>query len=169
MQNAMIPSNSITDWRSTGFGFVFLPMTTKSPNLNTTRKTLAKVLCAAALLFCLAWVLVAVVIRPRAVMRDRLHRAMSIGVACRLYAVDHGGKFPETLPQLVPSYLPDAQFLAFPSRDGSRPLEYEYFGGTDRDRPDTVLLRIPPEQPGGPAVIVHADSSGMIRPTSNVR
>jgi hypothetical protein len=157
------------DWRSTDFGFVFLPMTTQSPDLTRTRTRLAKVLCAAALLFCLAWVLVAVVIRPRMVMRDRLHRAMSIGLACRLYAVDHGGKFPETLPQLVPSYLPDAQFLAFPSRDGSHMLDYEYFGGTDTDPPDAVLLRVPPEQPGGPAVIVHADSSGMIRPTSNVR
>jgi hypothetical protein len=141
-------------------------MTTQSPHLTTIRKTLAKVLCAVVLLFCLAWVLVAVVIRPRAVMRDRLHRAMSIGLACRLYAVDHAGKFPETLPQLVPSYLSDAQFLAFPSRDGSHPLGYEYFGGTDRDPPDTVLIRIPPEQPGGPAVIVHADSSGMTQWTA---
>lgn len=144
-----------------------LPMTTKSPNPITTQKTLAKVLCAAALLFCLAWVLAAVVIHPRMVLRDRLHRAMSIGVACKLYAVDHAGKYPETLSELVPSYLPDAKFLAFPSRDGSHALDYEYFGGTDRDPPDAVLLRIPREQPGGPAVIVHADLSGKIQRISS--
>lgn len=144
-----------------------LPMTTKSPNPITTQKTLAKVLCAAALLFCLAWVLVAEVVRPRAVLRDRLHRAMSLAVACRLYAVDHAGKFPESLNQLVPSYLPDAQFLTFPSRDGSQTLDYEYSGGTDTDPPDAVLLRVPPEQPGGPVVIVHADSSGRIQRISH--
>jgi len=143
-------------------------MTTQSPDLTMTRKTLAQILSATALLFCLAWVLVAGVIRPRLVLRDRLHRAMSIGVACRLYAVDHAGKFPETLPQLVPSYLPDARFLAFPSRDGSHSLDYQYFGGTDRDPPDGVLLRVPPEQPGSPAVIIHADSSGMIQRISRV-
>ena len=136
---------------------------------TSTRKTISKGFCVAALLFCLAWLLLVSVIRPRAVLRDGLHRAKSIGLACKLYAGDHGGSYPSSLQQLVPSYIPDAQFIAIPSRDGSRQLDFEYFGGTDTAPPESVLIRIPPEQPDGSAVIGYSDMSGTIQPTSNAR
>jgi hypothetical protein len=101
---------------------------------------------------------------PRPTAPSQEHR-----IACKLYAADHAGRYPESLQQLVPSYIPDAQLIAFPSRDGSRQLEYDYFGGTETDPPDAVLIRIPPEQPGGSAVIVHADISGAIEPISSAR
>ncbi len=37
--------------------------------------------------------------------------AKQVGLAALLYSQDHEGSLPETLPQLVPNYLPDETLL----------------------------------------------------------
>jgi len=120
------------------------------------------VLSAVAVLSFGSW-LVFTVLLPRKVLGERLHQAMSVVCVCKLYAADHRGKYPEHLADLIPEYLPDDTFLKFSTHDGSRQLTLEYFGGAETDPPDTVLIRVSAEPPGGPVVIVHSDASGVIQ------
>jgi hypothetical protein len=69
-----------------------------------------------------------------------LSEGKQIGVACKLYAMDHQGNYPPTLNQLIPDYLTDAKLFECPLRKGQPPLGYQYFGGKDTDPADKVLL-----------------------------
>src|SRR5205814_58866 len=115
---------------------------------------------------CACWLIYAEILRPRRVISDRLHRAKTIALACKLYAADHGGRFPDRVEDLLPAYIPDRKWLTFPSADGKRQLSYEYFGGHDTDPPDAVLIRVAPERPGGSSIVVRADQSGAIEKDS---
>jgi hypothetical protein len=106
---------------------------------------------------CLVWIMFVSYLRPRMVLTDRIHRAGTIGLACKLYATDHGGSYPTRLRDIVPKYLPDERYLRIPSSDGSGFLNYEYSGGRDTDPPDKVLIRILPEPPDNRSVVVHSD------------
>jgi hypothetical protein len=68
----------------------------------------------------------------RVVMQDYkiigIRRMTAVALACRLYALDHDGRLPAALADLVPAYLPDVP--ADPLTAG-RPLGYV----PDRDRP----------------------------------
>jgi hypothetical protein len=114
-----------------------------------------------AVLFIAVWV-AAGPIRTHFALRDRLHRARSIACACKLYAGEHAGKYPDRLAELIPDYMPDARLLQFLSVDGTRPLDLECFGGSETDPSDGILLRVAAEQPGGLRVIVRVDMSGAI-------
>jgi hypothetical protein len=96
----------------------------------------------------------------------RLNDAKGIALACRLYATDHKGHYPDHLEDLVPTYLPDKRFLVFHSADGKRDLHCEYFGGKVTDSPAKTLLRVQPEKPGDYEVIVHSDMSGSLQKTT---
>jgi hypothetical protein len=132
--------------------------------VQTMRRNLVVGIWIVTITCVLAWFLFVEAIRPRMVLHGRLHLARSIVVACKLYAIDHGGKFPAHLPTLVPTYLPDARYLTFPSGDGKRRLAFEYFGGTDTGNPNDVALRVAAERPEGEQVIVHVDTTGAIVP-----
>lgn len=109
------------------------------------------------------------VIIPRGALNRRLHQAMSIGVACKLYASDHEGNYPDHLQDLVPDYVNDARVLSFRSIDDQRELESKYFGGSERSAPDVPLLRVGPEKPGGAVVVVYAGLYGAVRKASEAR
>jgi hypothetical protein len=64
-------------------------------------------------------------LRPR--VRDQYHaladrRMAAIGLAVRLYHGDHDGRYPGSLDELVPEYLP--AIPADPMAEGSRPIMY---------------------------------------------
>jgi len=96
----------------------------------------------------------------RAKQTKSIMQAKQIGVACRLYATDHAGKFPKTLEELVPKYLPNQQLFICPLSGPGVPMGYQYFGGTDRDK---ILLMSVFQDPTGKRVVVHSDCSAMFQ------
>lgn len=65
-----------------------------------------------------------------------------IGRACRAYAADHKGNFPQKLEDLVPQYLQDKTVFRCPmmSGPGQPEMGYRYFGGKNSDPADQVIL-----------------------------
>ncbi|MCE9608796.1 MAG: hypothetical protein K8R23_01075 [Chthoniobacter sp.] len=93
-----------------------------------------------------------------------LSNARQIGTACKLYAVDNGGKFPKSLAALVPDYLPDATILASPFAPGVA-AGYTYHAGlTDTSPAKTVLIEDKFAGAEKTRVIVRVDGSGEILP-----
>ena len=82
-------------------------------------------------------------VKERGNLTKALSNAKQIGTACRIYALDNDGKFPVKLADLVPDYLPDASILACQYPDPAKPTAYEYFGGTDKDDPNKILISSP--------------------------
>jgi hypothetical protein len=71
---------------------------------------------------------------------DCLSHARQIANACKSYAKDHDGRYPESLTDLVPKYIPDRLTLACPMLQGDSSVGYQYFGGTKTDPGTKVLL-----------------------------
>jgi hypothetical protein len=94
---------------------------------------------------------------------NRLNDAKGIALACKLYAMDHKGHYPDRLEDLVPTYLSDKRFLVFHSTDGKRELRCEYFGGTDTDRAGKILLRVQADKPEGDEAVAFSDGSGRMQ------
>lgn len=93
-----------------------------------------------------AWVLIAAAgffsldkLRNLGEQTQCLHIAKSIALACRLYANDHGGRFPPALDDLFPKYI--NMHLSCPGEPDKRQWGYDYFGGKDTDLPEKILLR----------------------------
>jgi len=79
-----------------------------------------------------------------------LNHGKQIGIACRMYAVDHDGAFPPNLQVLSPKYLPDPQ-TAF---------GFEYFSGQhEGDSRKNVLIFGRDMNRQNKRVVVHADGS----------
>ena len=90
--------------------------------------------------------------------------AKQIAVACKLYALDNGGKFPPTLQALLPDYLPDAKIFVSPFAP-EVPVGYTYTAGlTEKSPAATVLLEDKFAAREHLRVIVHVDCSGEIQP-----
>ncbi len=70
-----------------------------------------------------------------------MNNAKTLGFACKMYATDHGGKYPPSLDDLIPTYLPNRSFLASPLAP-DQPDGYIYNPGlTDTSPSDTILLK----------------------------
>ena len=134
-----------------------------------TRRKIVWIICLCGLLSFGAYLLVGPLVRSNGALHRRLHQARSLAVACKLYASDHGGNYPERLPDLIPQYVDRPQILEFPLTDNKRLLTYQYFGGKETDPPHTVLLRVSPESPGGMAVVVYSDTTGATLPEVKVK
>ena len=79
-------------------------------------------------------------LRSKAQAAASLSNARQIAMACKLYAADHGGKFPPSLQGLVPDYLPNAAIFVSPFAP-SEPIGYIYHPNVDSPPdPKTVLL-----------------------------
>ncbi|HWB59294.1 MAG TPA: DUF4412 domain-containing protein [Chthoniobacteraceae bacterium] len=82
--------------------------------------------------------------KAKTLLPDLEHRdqAELIAAYCRLYAVNHDGKFPKQLADLFPDYAPAGDIFAnLPAQKAIG--DYDYFGAnlTDKDDPGKVLLR----------------------------
>ncbi|WP_428938621.1 hypothetical protein [Fontivita pretiosa] len=85
------------------------------------------------------------------------HHLAAVIVACRLYQVDHAGRWPEKLEDLVPDYLPDVPVDPFSqtgqplkyllARNGTRPIVYSVGEDGKDNTPDDSVL--PPEPQSG--------------------
>lgn len=98
--------------------------------------------------------------REKAKTAKASSNARQIAVACTAYASDHGGKFPNTLEELVPTYLPNAAALRSPF-NAADPVGYNYTSGLTSSSPaDATLLSDRfSEQSNHERVIVHVDGS----------
>jgi hypothetical protein len=86
--------------------------------------------------------------------------ARQIGIACISYASEHNGKFPATLQELVPDFLPEASTLKSPF-NASEAVGYNYTPGLTTSSPaDATLLSDRfSAQSVHQRVVVHVDGS----------
>jgi prepilin-type processing-associated H-X9-DG protein len=105
-------------------------------------------------------------VKLKAKETQSLTNARTIMVACRTYAVDHQGNFPKTLDELAPKYLPNQSAFVCPLSP-TLPVGYDYFGGTDRDPPDQVVLMSKFADHSGKRIIVFVDGSAALRVPPN--
>lgn len=82
-------------------------------------------------------------VQEKGLQTKGLSQLRQVGVACQIYAIDHDGKFPAKLDDLVPEQLPDASLLLCPYPDAKSPKPFEYFGGSKSDPSDQVLAASP--------------------------
>jgi hypothetical protein len=102
------------------------------------------------------------VLHTRTAETKSLYTAKQICRACKQYALDNGGKFPPSLGDLIPKYLPDASILASPLKPGE-PIGYAYTppGPGDADSPIAVVIEdkfAPPHE----RIVSYADTSARI-------
>lgn len=112
-------------------------------------------------------ILAGVLIPPiRCADKDKQMQSMNdaglIYLACKLYASDNGGKFPDNLDQLVPQYLPDRRVLVCPMSTDKRSIGYEYFGGKTTDSPEKILLQSKVTTQRHERLIIRVDGSRAI-------
>ena len=100
-------------------------------------------------------------VQLRGAETQSLSNAKSIATACKLYAMDHKGAFPPKLDDLVPEYLPDRKTFVS-TLSPKEAVAYYYYGGTEKDPPEKVLLMSKFRDRRGKRIIVYADMSGVI-------
>ena len=74
-------------------------------------------------------------------------RLKQIGTTLRMFAQDSGGRFPESLDQLVaPDYFSNDQLAESLYRDGvsKRTYDWIYFGGFSGATPDSAIIAASP-------------------------
>lgn len=93
-----------------------------------------------------------------------LSNAKQIGTACKLYAMDHRGAFPNDLNELIPDYLPDRKVFSSPLAPKPEQLDYEYFGAglKETDSAAKILLRGRYTTEDGERSVVRVDISGKV-------
>ena len=101
-------------------------------------------------------------IQDRGLTTKGMAEAKQIVLACKLYAIDHHGHFPETLDQLIPTYLQDKHLFVCPLNKHD-PSGYEYLGGNESDPPDKVVLRSKAQTQRHQRIIVHLDDTCELR------
>lgn len=101
-------------------------------------------------------------VKEKALLTKALSNAKQVGAACKIYALEHDGKFPAKLEDLVPEIIPDASVLLCPYPDPKNPVPFEYFGGSENDGPQKVLLASPAVEGKG-RVFIYVDGSGKVK------
>ena len=107
-------------------------------------------------------------VKERASLTKALSNAKQIGTACKIYATDNDGKFPAKLEDLIPDYLPNAGILACGYPDPAKPVAFEYFGGTEKDDPEKILISSPAVAGKG-RVFVHVNGSGEAKSRAQIK
>ena len=98
--------------------------------------------------------------------RDLAH-LKQIGIACKLYAMDHEGAFPPSIKALEPDYLSSVALreLGFRDPKTQRPIEWLYYPGFGAESPaETIILASPLPSTRRERAIVRADTSGEVLP-----
>ena len=104
-------------------------------------------------------------VRDKAIETKSLSNAKFLGLACKQYAVDHGGSYPPSLDALYPTYVQNRAGFASPLMP-SQPVGYNYAPGlADYSPTNSVLI----EDKFAPAkhvrIVVFVDDSARIIPT----
>ena len=84
--------------------------------------------------------------------------ARQVSVALRIYATDNGGRFPETLEELVPDYLPDREMLRSPLSPDEE-IGYLYFGGRSADPGHQLLMMSKSTDERGRRVVIRKNGA----------
>lgn len=93
-----------------------------------------------------------------------ISNSKQIALGCILFAQDHDGKFPATLHELVPDYLPDAKVFASPFAPGE-PMGYTYTPGLTTSSPAThILLEDKNTAISHEKIVAHPDGSAAATP-----
>jgi hypothetical protein len=87
----------------------------------------------------------------------------SVALACKLYAQDNKGRYPDTLSDLVPEHLPDDKWLFYvnPKTHERKPWCYKA-GLMDISPAELFLVWSPEATPSGKRICVRCDASGCI-------
>ena len=100
--------------------------------------------------------------RDKAKATKSLNQARQIGLGCKLYAADNGGKFPPTLEALVPEYVTDSKIFISPFAP-EFPMGYDYTAGLTEESPsDKVLIEDRFASGEHQRVVVRVDMSGEV-------
>jgi hypothetical protein len=86
-----------------------------------------------------------------------------IAAACKSYARDHDGRYPASLTDLIPKYIPSRVTLACPLLHNDSSIGYEYFGGSSTDPGTKVLLISKGETFGHQKVVATYDGTATIK------
>ncbi len=79
-------------------------------------------------------------VQEKAKATKSLNQVKQIAIACKLYAVEHGGKFPPTLAALTPDYLTNPAILISPFAP-EVPVGYTYTAGlTEKSDASAILI-----------------------------
>lgn len=93
------------------------------------------------------------------------NQGIKVHAQCIRFAGENGGRFPETLEELLPNYLQNKADLADAMQKGSEENAWNYFGSgmtVDATLPDAELLRSKREF-GGDRVVVKVDGEVELR------
>jgi hypothetical protein len=88
--------------------------------------------------------------------------AEQVARACKQFATDHGGRFPDTLEDLVPDYVPERSMLSCPF-DPDEEVGYFYYGGKDTDAAAEILMMSKSTDDQGRRVVVQKDGKTSLR------
>ena len=101
---------------------------------------------------------------PKAIEANALDHGHRVAAACRSYAANHQGAFPDQLDDLVPQYISDPGVLTcqFSVRDKIVPFKYN--GGRDSDPGSKVLFYSPNSDSTGRHVVGHVNGQVAMEP-----
>ena len=90
------------------------------------------------------------------VVRASISNAKQLGIACRLYSMDHDGHYPFLLMDVYPDYVGTKTLFACPLCPKEQ-FGFAYFWGKVSDPPKQVLLYSKAPTPGGQWIVVFND------------
>jgi hypothetical protein len=86
-----------------------------------------------------------------------LEHGYRVAAACRSYAANHKGAFPDQLDDLVPQYLSDPEALTSKFAPKEKAVQFQYNGGRDSDPGSKVLFYSPNTDIAGKHVVGHVN------------
>jgi hypothetical protein len=102
--------------------------------------------------------------RSGEVSQGQINAMRSLGSMLRQYAESHDGQFPERFEEVLEKgNLGLGGLLERGGRDAGH-AAYEYFGGTLKDAPQSMLMRVPPGPRGEPALVLLKNGEVRTRP-----
>jgi hypothetical protein len=90
------------------------------------------------------------------VIEATVSNARQLGLACKIYSMDHGGAYPPSLTDVYPDYVGVKTIFVCPLCPKER-VGYAYFGGKASDPPKQVLLYSKAPIPDGEWVVIYND------------
>jgi len=90
------------------------------------------------------------------IVKQTISNSRQLGLACRLFAMDHGGLYPPLLPDVYPDYIGLKIIFTCPLCPKEQ-LGYPYFGSKDSDPPKQALLYSKAPTADGKWVVIHND------------